>query len=108
METPTKREVNLSLLGRTISVVATPEEAAHLQDAAGIIEQKIAGYRQAYEIQDEAYLLLMCALELATESAAAKRDVVRRSKQLADRFATLDGLLLRTLAQLQPASSAPV
>lgn len=103
METSPKREVTLSLLGRNISVVATSEEANHLQDAAVMIEDKIRGYRQAYDIQDEAYLLLMCSLELATESAAARRDWTRQSKQLADRFATLDGLLLRTLTQLQPA-----
>jgi cell division protein ZapA (FtsZ GTPase activity inhibitor) len=102
METIAKREITLQLLGRNLSVVATTEEAGHLRDAVAVIEQKVATYRAAYEITDEAYLLLMCSLELATESAATRRDWARRSQQLDDRFQTLDSLLLRTLTQLDP------
>lgn len=102
MEDLSKREITVNLLGRNLSVVASVEEAGHLRDAVAVIEQKVANYRAAYAITDEAYLLLMCSLELATESAATRRDWARRSQQLADRFQTLDSLLLRTLHQLEP------
>jgi cell division protein ZapA (FtsZ GTPase activity inhibitor) len=103
MELQTKSEISLEVLGRNLSVMASADEADGLRDAVQLIEQKVAGYRSAYDLTDESYLLLMCCLELATESASTRRDYARRSQQLADRFTTIDSLLARTLSHLQPA-----
>ncbi len=74
MSTDGKHEVTLRLLGRSLPVVVAPDEEAALTQAVQIIEHKIAGYRKSFAMNDEAYLLLMCCLEFATDNVNLRQE----------------------------------
>lgn len=69
-----KQSIKLTLLGRQFPVIVDEEEAAALQQAVKIINEKIARYRVEYGRKDDVDVVLMCCLEIATEFVKQKQN----------------------------------
>jgi cell division protein ZapA (FtsZ GTPase activity inhibitor) len=94
------RETPITLLGRSIPVVATDDELLRLQQAAQVVEEKVRVYKQQYGLTDEGYLLRMACLELATAQLADRTAAEAREAAVAEQIRALEQSLAADLSAL--------
>lgn len=97
-----KFEITLQVLGRHLSVVIPPEDEALIRQAAQQIEDRIRRFKEEYGLKDEAYLLLMCALDLQTEAQQERRLVQQQLQALNEQLGMTLHALSAAPAQIHP------
>ena len=102
-----KFEITLQVLGRNLSVVIPPEDEALIRQAAQQIEARIKRFKEEYGLKDEAYLLLMCALDLVTEAQQEQRSALDEVARLNDQLSQTLEILSAAPLQVHPLHNAP-
>lgn len=62
-----KHSIKISILGRHFPVLVDDEEAAAVQQAAKLINEKVKNFRVEYGMRDDTDIVIMCCLDIATE-----------------------------------------
>jgi cell division protein ZapA (FtsZ GTPase activity inhibitor) len=93
--------ISLQVDGREVELRLPASEVSRVQEAAQLVTQRMSAYRKRYKLRDDAYLALMCCLELATENQNLNESLKAPETELPEELQALQLEVESRLASLR-------
>ncbi len=94
-------QIKIDLLGRTFPMMVNQAEEASIRLAKQLIEDKLALYRDKFNIRDEPFLVLMCCLDIANEYVKSEHEHQQGRSQLQQQLEVINELIDSSMSALQ-------
>ena len=93
--------ISLQVDGREVELRLAATEVSRVQQAAQTVTQRMGSYRKRYKLRDDAYLALMCCLELATENQNLQDSLTAPETELPEELRDLQAEVETQLQRLR-------
>lgn len=92
-----KQSININIFGRQFPARVNREEAAVIQSAARLINDKMRAYKAEYRTQDDVDIAIMCCLEITTEYLSNKDRQSTATSEVSNELNALENKIDRVI-----------
>jgi cell division protein ZapA (FtsZ GTPase activity inhibitor) len=82
--------IKVTIGGRTYTPNIKKEEKDRVEKAAGLINERMNAFEQAYAVKDKQDLLAMCCLQFATQYLEQEQDRILNSEEVSGKIVSLE------------------